>query len=124
MRILGTTSTLINPPPPPRPRTISVLLDTIAEALNADGATVDPASIDTAGLSIVVDGRLFRLDLREETPDADTDDRSAAAEWQRMNRERFARFMGDRITIVDPHDAFIGDPAGIHGQEDPDDMPF
>ncbi len=99
MRILGTTSALLNPFPPRR-QTRDALLVSIAEALNRDGATVDFKSIDTHGLSLITcDGMRYRLELDEGEL---LDD----AEWRR--------------------DAFIGepDPAGINGQEHPDDVDF
>jgi hypothetical protein len=64
MFIMGTTSALVHSPSPAVRRiTASTLLDSIAAYLNHDGAYVDPASIDSGGMWIHVDGFRFRLAL-------------------------------------------------------------
>ena len=77
MRIFGTTSALVNParPVPRRLTTSSVILDTIAAALNADGATVEPGDIDTGGMWIVTcNGYRYRLELESDDNAELTDD--------------------------------------------------
>ena len=48
-------------------RVIAALLTAIETALENDGASIEPGSIDTAGMTIVVDGTLYRLEIREES---------------------------------------------------------
>jgi hypothetical protein len=100
MRILGTTSALINPSPPRRRPTRAMLIDAIAEALNTDGATVDPKSIDTHGLIVVTcDGFRFRVELDEgELMDDD--------EWRHGRDPRPPAAEHDAFAAL--HDAFIG----------------
>jgi hypothetical protein len=90
--------TVYSPPPEARHRTMAAVLDAIAAALDGDGATVAPHSIDSAGLSLWVDGMALRLELTEEAPEAPAEAEAGeedAAEWYRLNRERFERFMAE-----------------------------
>jgi hypothetical protein len=95
-------------------RTTAMLLTSIAAALNTDGATVEPEDIDSSGMSIIVDGFRYRLEI---DPDPELLD---DADWCRHLDRRLADLAAER------HDAFIGetDPAGINGQEHPDDLEF
>jgi hypothetical protein len=77
-------------------RTIAVLLDTIAAGLNADGATVEPNDIDSSGMSIVIDGLVFRLEIAE--PELMDD-----ADWRR----RFDDY--EHVATSDQSSAFIGE---------------
>ena len=47
-------------------RTIAELLACIESALTADDWGIEPGSIDTRGLTVAVDGLLYRLDLTDE----------------------------------------------------------
>jgi hypothetical protein len=51
------------PPSPYRPRTAYDLMATILETLTNDGWAVEPGSVSSEGLSVVISGTLHRLTL-------------------------------------------------------------
>jgi hypothetical protein len=98
MKILGTTSALINPPPPRRPTTASAILDTIAEALNRDGAIVLPVDIDSSGLLLTTCcGFRYRLELNSD----DQCELVDAAEWEVLTDAYHAYTKGRDFEPVD-----------------------
>jgi hypothetical protein len=102
----------INSHPACHARTISTLLDMIAAALNADGATVLPDDIDSAGMTIVIDGMSYRLEIAE--PELMDD-----ADWRhRVLSTRPAMLV--KTGMSHPKVGLNGyavDPAGFNGME-------
>lgn len=110
-----------NPAPLIAHNTIAAVLDSIATAIDGDGLNVD--SIDSGGMSIVVDGLRLRLEITLEEPvpieDFLEDTPEAAREWHRANRERFDAW---RSTNFPDRKAYI---EGRDFTDDADlDMPF
>ena len=117
MKILGCTSALLNPsPPPPRQLTASVVLETIAAALNSDGAIVEPGDIDSSGMLITTcDGFRFRLELGEPELMDDADWQAvrerAFEAWVRRDSARHARTAAGQPASADT--SWMGDSAEI-----------
>jgi hypothetical protein len=86
-----------------RPRTVGDLLNTIAESLDRDGWEIEPGSVDTCGLSLSVEGTVYRLRFDEESRIYPTQEAYEGNDYS-------GAFIGD------------SDPAGFNGQET--DQPF